>query len=878
MRFVVSRSRLAQLAVLLLLAGFTASCAYYNTFYLARKYYMKATDGQPYEVDREGSSQRPNYNKSADYSKKVLGVHPRSKWVDDAWLMWARTLIGTDDPLKAVAMLQEFETRFPKSDQRPDAEFYLGLAYRAARKYELAVDRFDNFLAQAPKHVLVPYAWYERSRALLALNRPQDAARSAGQIIEHFSNHVLVDRALRQRAEARYLQKDWKGARDDFRSIGQRALTDDDRFRYLLREVDCLESDRQYEEARAVLRDARSHVPAPPPVPALQRVGTTSAAPGSAPLVQPTTVAVGPGQDKYGRLTIRMGGVELLAGRVKEAVQYFESVIHDYPRTQLAAEAQYRIGYAYETGADDFARARVEYPRVKEQTGTSQFAQQAQQRLENLDRIERFRTASGADSVERKAEARFLTAEHYLYNLDRPERALVEYRAISDSSTSRSAVARALNAQAWVMSRKLSQRSAGDSLFWKVVREYPATEAQLAARDYLEADGHTVPSELIVPPKEPVKPLLDLGDSLTRPPRHTPQLGTSQLPLTDPTRLGPGSRAGALADSMRRIRAARDTLLAAAMRDTSAAGRARVDSLRRVFSRPDTTGRGAMMAEIERRLPKPDSVMIAPEGSPPVLGAEPGAARVTLPSPSAATHTLLPDDRGVEQPPPASSLAGGDSLNRLLPDSSRAVRAGSDTLRRLLPDSSRAERARSATMDWVTGATSMTPRPFSEPLPARISPRVRTDTAGVRHALVPDSLRKLSTAAGAGTAPPAGSPESGAVAVPADGDAVTPEAAPAPPAAPEKPASRSITSWERHKKDPLERARERDAKRRAKAVRDSLKHVKSHPPAQLQPAAPDTAALGKARQDSLARVVPPPVARPDTLKSARPDTTSGRER
>src|SRR5215831_17530933 len=95
-------TRLARLAragvTLVLLGGTLASCAYYNTFYLARKYYYKATDGQPYEVDRDGTTQRPNYNKSSDYSKKLLGVYPKSNLVDDAWLMWAKSLIGTDDP------------------------------------------------------------------------------------------------------------------------------------------------------------------------------------------------------------------------------------------------------------------------------------------------------------------------------------------------------------------------------------------------------------------------------------------------------------------------------------------------------------------------------------------------------------------------------------------------------------------------------------------------------------------------------------------------------------------------------------------------------------------------------------------------------------
>ena len=862
------RRGLTLAASLLLLAATLSSCAYYNTFYLARRYYMRATDGQPYEVDREGGGQRVNYNKAADYSKKVLGVHPKSKWVDDAWLMWARTLVGTDDPLKAVAMLQEFETRFPESELRADAEFFLGLSYRAARKYESAVDHFDNFLAQAPRHELVPYAWYERAKAMLALARPQEAAESAGQIIDKFPKHVLVDRALRQRAEARYQQRDWAGARADFRSIGVRALTDDDRFRYLLREVDCLESNRQYDEARAVLRDARSHEPAPPPVPQAQRVGVITAG-GQQQQQQPVIATVAPGQDRYGRLTLRMGGVELLAGRVKEAVEYFQAVIQDYPRTQLAAEAQYRIGYAHETGADDFARARVEYQKVKEQTGQSQFAQQAQARLDNLDRIERFRTASGADSVERKAESRFLTAEHYLFNLERPERALAEYQAIADSSPSKAVIARALNAQAWLLSRKMDRRAAGDSLFWKVVREYPGTEAQLAARDYLESEGQTVPAALIVPPKEPVKPLLDLGDSLSRPPRTTPALG-ARPPLNDPTRVGPASRAGAMADSMRRVRTLRDSLLARARRDTSAAGPMRVDSLRRAFAQQDTLGRAAQRAELEARLSRPEGVILAPEDAPPPrFEADPDVERVRLEGATPITKATLPDDRGVEG---VETLVASQPH---VPDS-----AGIDT--------TRAGRARRGTMDWLTGSNLGPRRPATapdRPAAGALSPsgRGRADSTGAFRGDVPDSLRRFSPP---GTNAP--NVAEGPNATSGSG-AVTPS--PDAPVAPAKP--RGITSFERKTKEM--KAAERLERQRASAVRDSVNRAKklqkqqekerkkAEKKAPKVPAVPDTAAIGRAARDSLSRIAPPPAVppvRPDSARrdSTRRDSTSGTRR
>jgi tetratricopeptide (TPR) repeat protein len=677
-----------------------SSCAYYNTFYLARKYYFKATDGQPYEVDRDGTTQRPNYNKSSDYSKKLLGVYPKSKWVDDAWLLWARSLIGTDDPLKAIAMLEEFQVRFPKSEMRPDAEFFLGLAYRAARKHEQAVEHFDAFLQAKPKDELAPYAYYERSKALMSLERYQEAAASAGQVLQRWPGHLLADRALRQRAEARYQQHAWQQAREDFEEIGSRALNDDDRFRYLLREVDCLEASRDYDQARQLLSDARSHVPPPPPVPEMPRVGGTSTAANSTPPPVQTYVPTAPGSDRYGRLTLRMGGVELLAGHTQPAIQLYQTVLHDYPRTQLSAEAQYRIGYAYETGADDFNRASLEYAKVKEQGGLSQFSQQAQQRLDNLDRIEKYRTASGADSAEKQAEASFLVAEHYLFNLDRPDRAVEQYRAIADSNTSPAVKARAMNAEAWVLSRKLDRKPAADSLFWKVVRGFPETEAQLAARDYLEMEGKMVPASLIVPPKGLLLPPPVAEEPLTAPPANTPPLGSPPIvepaavhfgPGTTPAAapLGAAATAGAaslhsgmpsgyrnaqLPDSVRRAMATRDSVLHVAAQDTSAVGKAHVDSLRRAYAQADTAGRAAQMAAIQKGLPVATGVALAAGGgaAPDLAAGADGAVR----SPSSMSAGTQAPGKSAAMPSALAIEGGPGATGNTRPDSTHA---GADT-------------------------------------------------------------------------------------------------------------------------------------------------------------------------------------------------------
>ena len=502
------RRPLLQAGTIVALATVTTSCAYYNTFYLARKYYDRATDGQPYLPDKADASTIPNFNKSIDYSKKLLASYPKSKWVDDAYLMWARSLIAKDDPLQTVNMLKDFPTRYPQSPLKDEALFYMGVAARRARKYTDALSALDDFLKQSPKHELAPYALLEKSSVLLTLERPGEAAASAGQMLQRFPKSKLADRALKMRAEALLAQGQADKARADYRALGARASSDEERFMYLLKEADCLEAARRYDEERSLLQQAAGHEQEP------------SRGNADAQAVLPAT----PSNERWGRLMLRIGAVDLLAGRTDRALETFRRVIDLFPRTALAAEGQYRIAYAYETALDDFDRARTEYGKVQTQSSGSQYAAQAALRLASLDRLAQYRKAAGPDSLGKKAEAGFLLAEQYLFQLDKPDRAIEQYQAIAREFPGGEYAAKAMNAEAWVRRNKFEQKAEADSLLWAVVRNYPKTEAQLNARDYLERFGHTVPDDLIQPPDRPAVAVHD-SVALTPPPAQVDSLG-----------------------------------------------------------------------------------------------------------------------------------------------------------------------------------------------------------------------------------------------------------------------------------------------------------------------------------------------------------------
>jgi tetratricopeptide (TPR) repeat protein len=500
--------RLRRLVLLLVLAVLASSCAYYNTFYLARKYYFKGTGGQPYLVDKRDAAAGQNFTKAIDYSKKVMANYAKSKWVDDAYLLWARSLLGRDDPRETVNMLQDFPVRFPDSKLKTEALFYLGVGYRQSRRYGEADATLAQFLELDPGSELVPYAWLERARVLTAIDHDSAAAYCAGQVLERFPRSNLGPQALAARAQALLEAGDYARARTDYRTIGLSAVDDEERLTFLLREVDCLEAARDYETALGLLKEALSHER--PPV-----VTETDKGPVA---YQPT-----PGGDRYGRILIRIGTVHLMAERQKDALEAYQEVVRLYPKSPLSAEAQYRVGYAFETAGDDFERARSEYARVKDEFPNSAFSTQAQSRLTNLDRVMQFRSAGG-DTLQRRAEAGFLLGELYLFQLAKPERAFEEYRKVATEFAGTPWAAKALTAEAWVLSRKLGRRAEADSLLWVVVREYPATESQLAARDYLEQDGIQVADSLIRLPLPPVPPPADTT-RLTQPPAGSTPIG-----------------------------------------------------------------------------------------------------------------------------------------------------------------------------------------------------------------------------------------------------------------------------------------------------------------------------------------------------------------
>ncbi len=103
------------------------SCAYYNTFYNAKKYYKKGRE----ESDKNFStlisnSELKNYNLTVEKCESVLVKFPNSRYVDDALLLMSKAQFYLGDYQKSKINLEELVRRFPESNLKDEALLWTG--------------------------------------------------------------------------------------------------------------------------------------------------------------------------------------------------------------------------------------------------------------------------------------------------------------------------------------------------------------------------------------------------------------------------------------------------------------------------------------------------------------------------------------------------------------------------------------------------------------------------------------------------------------------------------------------------------------------------------------------------------------------------------
>jgi TolA-binding protein len=451
------------LVVLAALAG----CAYFNTLYNAKERYKEADKmrrGRDGKVTRQ---QQDAYDEVIEKCQIMIGTYPKSRHVDDAMLLIARSLHAQDRFAEAAAQCDSLAVKFPDSGLLPEARFLKGRSLAEWGEYEAAIAALNAYAEQYPKHKRRPYAFYFLATSAMSLDREEEALGYVEEMQERYPKDAHTFNA--QIEVARILSEQGMHGRaiGVYEALDSRRLPESSRYQVWMGMGQAYVETGAYAEALAVVARLEELVLKPqekPPVRLLQA-------------------------------RAQMG-----AGDRDGAIATYARVIKQFTRGEHVSEAGFRLGEIYEE-MDSLAVAKTYFEGVPAAYAHSPFARDAIKRAGNIDKLLRLQEA--ADSPEAQALRLFSMAELQMFQFENPDKALEAYQQLLDTYPESEYAPRAAYAvgyiHAVVRQDTLAARAACDLL----QSRYP--ETQQAAYVYLLLGGDPVRGGVLPAPAPPAE-------------------------------------------------------------------------------------------------------------------------------------------------------------------------------------------------------------------------------------------------------------------------------------------------------------------------------------------------------------------------------------
>jgi TolA-binding protein len=455
------------------LATQIVSCAYYNTFYSARKYYQQAMRAAQQAAKSAGTSMKTSapaivpaqvvalLDRSIEKCAKVISVYPKSKWVDDAIFLLGACYYEKHEYDKSIQKFNELNMYYPKSPLVSRAQFLTGMCYFGKKDYDRSCPILEKILNEYPD-------FEDRETALYALGEASLDRKKYAEALPYYKlvagkkKSKLYFDALSRIGECYFQMAKYDSARISLSTVAASSPSAEQAVDALIKIGDSYGGEKVFD---AALKDYEKSL-----APAKEF--------GKAAIVR-----------------LRMASVVTQEGDYKKAIETYQSVVNEFPRTIQASEAQFRIGYIYEVNLEDLESASTAYAKVREHSSVSEFASMAELRSKGLAKLKEFNQAAKTSEGEKAAESAFQIAELSLFQLGKPDKAIEKYLSIEKDFPTTSFAPKSAYAAAYVSLYIRQDTVSAIEIFKRVVKRFPKSEYAAAAREILVNLGIEPPQE-----------------------------------------------------------------------------------------------------------------------------------------------------------------------------------------------------------------------------------------------------------------------------------------------------------------------------------------------------------------------------------------------
>ena len=316
-------------------------CAYFNTFYNANQYYEEANkirlekDGQAVPI-----TAMDKYGKAIEKCKKVLREFPESKLRSDAILLMAKAQFFRSDYDLALDNLREISKEGSKN-QREESNYWKALCKWKKGNLQVSMDELNLLLSTTSSKSILSKCHLSLAEISKELSN-QDSSlfhlKKAAKFTQDRDEKGVIYGRL---AEMAFELEQYDIAKDGYSNVIAHSLAKEKIENAHLQILKILRIQKNYRLASRKIKSLLS-------------------------------------DDKFkrisGNLELELVNLYRAEGENDEIEIRLESIVNDYQRTEVSAEAYYQLGELYSSVKWDLQKAKEYYDKVSKESNKSLFS------------------------------------------------------------------------------------------------------------------------------------------------------------------------------------------------------------------------------------------------------------------------------------------------------------------------------------------------------------------------------------------------------------------------------------------------------------------------------------------------------------------------
>jgi len=335
-------------AILITIIG---GCAYFNTFYNAKQYFNEANkirlekDGQAIPI-----TAMDKYGKAIKKCKKVLEEFPESKLRIDAFLLMAKAQFYRSDYDLALNNLMDVSKEGSPS-QKEEASYWKALCKWKKGNLQASMDELNSLLSNSTSKSILSKCHLSLAEISKELN-DQDLAlfhlkKGAKLTQERDEKGVIYGRL----AEMAFELEQYDIAKDGYINVIAHSLAKEKIENAHIQILKILRIQKKYRLASRKIKGLLA-------------------------------------DDKFkriaGDLELELVNLYKAEGEKDEIETRLQSIVNDYQRTKVSAEAYYQLGTIYSNEKWDLGKAKEYFENVSKESSKSLFSSSAKSRLKAI--------------------------------------------------------------------------------------------------------------------------------------------------------------------------------------------------------------------------------------------------------------------------------------------------------------------------------------------------------------------------------------------------------------------------------------------------------------------------------------------------------------